>query len=96
MSKIETMRRSRSHLEIQTDDGQLSLSIAGYKTNQLLAGDVAFVPAGAPFRYRATLPFTKFLRLNASPHGLEYGLLNRSVSWGFSSYPVHGGFKAVA
>ncbi|KAM3427247.1 hypothetical protein MY4824_009565 [Beauveria thailandica] len=83
------------HLGIQMDDGQLVLSVDGYKKTYLLQGDVAFIPAGTPFSYHATVPFTKFLYLNAGPHGLEYELLNRSVSWGFPSYPVHAGFKAV-
>lgn len=84
-----------NHLGIQMDDGQLVLSVEGYKTTHLLQGDVAFIPAGTPFRYHATVPMTKFLYLNAGPEGLEYELLNRSMPWGFPSYPVHQGFKAV-
>lgn len=84
-----------NHLGIQMDDGQLALSVEGYKTEHLLTGNVAFIPAGTPFSYHATVPFTKFLYLNAGPHGLEYELLNRSVSWGFPSYPVQDGYKAV-
>ncbi|KAJ6788232.1 hypothetical protein PWT90_04376 [Aphanocladium album] len=84
-----------NHFGIQVDDGQLVLSVQGYKTAHLLQGDVAFVPAGTPFSYHATVPLTKFLYLNAGPHGLEYELLKRSVSWGFPSYPVHAGFKAT-
>ncbi|OAA63800.1 RmlC-like jelly roll fold domain containing protein [Cordyceps fumosorosea ARSEF 2679] len=83
------------HLGIQMDDGQLVLSVKGYKTTYLLQGDVAFIPAGTPFSYHATVPFTKFLYLNAGPNGLEYELLKRSMPWGFPSYPVEAGFKAV-
>lgn len=84
-----------NHLGIQLDDGQLMLSVEGYKKTYLLQGDVAFIPAGTPFSYQAMVPLTKFLYLNAGPHGLEYELLKRSVSWGFPSYPVEAGFKAV-
>ncbi|TQV92547.1 hypothetical protein V2A60_007225 [Cordyceps javanica] len=83
------------HLGIQLDDGQLALSVEGYKMTYLLQGDVAFIPAGTPFSYYATVPLTKFLYLNAGPRGLEHELLSRSVSWGFPSYPVDVGFKAV-
>lgn len=84
-----------SHLGIQLDDGQLVLSVEGYKTAYLLTGDVAFIPAGTPFSYHATVPLTKLLYLNAGGRGLEYELLKRSVSWEFPSYPIEGGFKAV-
>lgn len=84
-----------NHLGIQMNDGQLVLQVQGYKTAYLLQGDVAFIPAHTPFSYYATVPLTKFLYLNAGPHGLEYDLLKRSVSWGFPSYPIEAGFKAV-
>lgn len=81
-------------LGIQVDDGQLVLTVEGYKTAHMLQGDVAFIPPGTAFSYYATVPLTKFLYLNAGAHGLEYKLLKRSVSWGFPSFPVEGDFKA--
>lgn len=85
-----------NHLGIQMDDGQLVLTVKGYKTAHMLQGDVAFIPAGTPFSYYATVPLTRFLYLNAGPEGLEYELLKSSVSWGFPSYPVKSGFTGTS
>ncbi|THC98491.1 hypothetical protein EYZ11_001999 [Aspergillus tanneri] len=61
------------HFALQMDEGQLSFQVQGYPGVHLLYGDVAFVPAGTPFSYYATVPYTKFMYMNAGgfkPNGL--------------------------
>ncbi|POR31421.1 Quercetin 2,3-dioxygenase [Tolypocladium paradoxum] len=75
------------HFALQMEDGQLVLSVQGYDTVSLLQGDVAFVPSGIPFMYHATVPFTKFMYMNAGAEGLDHQLLKEVVSWDFPAYP---------
>ena len=75
------------HFALQMEDGQLALFVEGYETVSLLQGDVAFVPSGTSFSYHATVPFTKFMYMNAGAEGLDYQLLKTSVSWDFPAYP---------
>ncbi|RFU73313.1 quercetin 2,3-dioxygenase [Trichoderma arundinaceum] len=75
------------HFAIQMDEGQLALTLPGYKTEYLLQGDVAFIPSGIRFEYFATVPFTKFLYLNGGAKGLDYQLLKNAVPWDFPVYP---------
>ncbi|KAB8230404.1 RmlC-like cupin domain-containing protein [Aspergillus alliaceus] len=82
------------HFALQMEEGQLAFQVQGYEMVHLLHGDVAFVPAGTPFSYYATVPYTKFMYLNAGGKGLEYELLRRSVPWEFPAYPTYSGFKA--
>lgn len=77
-----------NHLGIQMEEGQLALSIPGYKTVYLLQGDVAFVPSGINFTYTATVPFTKFLYLNGGAQGLDHQLLANSKPWDYPTYPL--------
>ncbi|KAA8642598.1 hypothetical protein EYZ11_011910 [Aspergillus tanneri] len=81
------------HFALQMEEGQLSFQVQGYPRVHLLHGDVAFVPAGTPFTYYATVPYTKFMYMNAGGKGLDYQLLSRSVSWEFPAYPTYSGFK---
>ncbi|PHH78662.1 hypothetical protein CDD82_2924 [Ophiocordyceps australis] len=89
--KLESTPVSRTtlphHFALQMDDGQLSLSIQGYKTVLMMHGDVAFIPAGTPFEYYATVPYTKFLYMNAGAEGLEAQLLKDSKEWSWPAYP---------
>ncbi|OGM45340.1 quercetin 2 [Aspergillus bombycis] len=82
------------HFALQMEEGQLALRVQGYEWVHLLHGDVAFVPAGVSFSYYATVPYTKFMYMNAGGKGLEYQLLRRSVAWEFPAYPVFPGFRA--
>lgn len=82
------------HFALQLDEGQLILKVDGYRSASLLQGDVAFIPANTTFSYHATVPFTRFLYMNAGAQGLEYQLLQKSQAWGFPSYPVFAGYKA--
>ncbi|PHH66191.1 hypothetical protein CDD81_254 [Ophiocordyceps australis] len=75
------------HFALQMDDGQLSLTIEGYKTVLMMHGDVAFIPAGTPFEYHATVPYTKFLYMNAGAEGLDAQLLKDSKEWEWPAYP---------
>ncbi|KAJ6443754.1 cytochrome P450 oxidoreductase [Purpureocillium lavendulum] len=75
------------HFALQMEDGQLALSVRGYDSALLIQGDVAFVPAGVPFTYHATVPFTKFVYMSAGAKGLDYELLKNSVEWNFTAYP---------
>ncbi|UNI19361.1 hypothetical protein JDV02_005547 [Purpureocillium takamizusanense] len=75
---------------LQMEDGQLEISVRGYGSPaRLIQGDVAFVPAGVPFTYHATVPFTKFLYMNAGAKGLDFELLKNSVQWNFTAYPSY-------
>ncbi|KAB8244535.1 RmlC-like cupin domain-containing protein [Aspergillus flavus] len=82
------------HFALQMEEGQLAFQVQGYELVHLLHGDVAFVPAGVSFSYYATVPYTKFMYMNAGSKGLDYQLLRRSVSWDFPAYPISPGFKA--
>ncbi|PNY25381.1 Quercetin 2,3-dioxygenase [Tolypocladium capitatum] len=75
------------HFALQMEDGQLVLSVSGYDTVSLIQGDVAFIPSGIPFMYHATVPFTKFMYMNAGAEGLDHQLLKNSVAWDFPAYP---------
>ncbi|KAA8651103.1 hypothetical protein EYZ11_005310 [Aspergillus tanneri] len=81
------------HFALQMEEGQLSFQVQGYPRVHLLHGDVAFVPASTPFSYYATIPYTKFMYMNAGGKGLDYQLLSRSVPWEFPAYPTYAGFK---
>lgn len=80
------------HFALQLNEGQLYLSIEGYRTEYLLEGDVAFIPANTPFTYYAGRPFTKFLYMNGGSEGLDHQLLKESIPWGFPAYPTYAGF----
>ncbi|KAE8382447.1 RmlC-like cupin domain-containing protein [Aspergillus bertholletiae] len=82
------------HFALQMEEGQLVFQVQGYDSVKLLHGDVAFVPAGVTFSYHATVPYTKFMYMNAGDRGLEYQLLRRSVPWEFPAYPTSPGFRA--
>lgn len=74
---------------LQMEEGQLALKISGFPlTEYLLSGDVAFIPANVSFEYHATVPFTRFLYLNAGDRGLDYHLMEESIPWGFPTYPI--------
>jgi hypothetical protein len=73
-------------------EGQLFLSVYGYRTEYLLEFDVAFIPANTPFIYYAGRPFTKFLYMNGGGKGLDHQLLENSVPWVFPAYPTYAGF----
>jgi hypothetical protein len=77
---------------LQMEEGQLFLSVSGYREHYLLSGDVAFIPANTTFKYYATVPLTRFLYLNAGANGLDHQLLKASIPWGFPVYPIHAGF----
>lgn len=81
------------HFALQMDEGQLALTVKGYKTAYLLQGDVAFIPSDTPFKYHATVPYTKFLYLNGGANGLDYQLLKNSKPWGWPAYPIQAGYK---
>lgn len=55
---------------------------------------MAFIPADTSFTYLATVPFTKFLYMNAGASGLDHQLLQLedTISWDFPVYPAHAGF----
>ncbi|OTA08602.1 quercetin 2,3-diohypothetical proteingenase [Trichoderma parareesei] len=80
--------RLENHFAMQMDEGQLALTIQGYERELLLQGDVAFIPAGTRFEYFATVPFTKFLYVNAGERGYADELLERAVPWDFPVYPA--------
>ncbi|KAM4062630.1 quercetin 2,3-dioxygenase [Hirsutella rhossiliensis] len=82
------------HFAIQMEEGQLALSIPGYPETYLIQGDVAFIPADTSFTYYATVPFTKFLYMNAGASGLDHQLLQDSISWDFPVYPAYAGFQS--
>ncbi|KND87024.1 Quercetin 2,3-dioxygenase [Tolypocladium ophioglossoides CBS 100239] len=75
------------HFALQMEDGQLVLSVNGYDSVSLLQGDVTFIPSGIPFTYHSTVPFTKFMYMNARAEGLDNQLLKKSVNWDFPAYP---------
>ncbi|KAH8881486.1 RmlC-like cupin [Thozetella sp. PMI_491] len=91
-NETATKAKLPHHFALQLDEGQLALSVDGYDPVFLLAGDVAFIPSGTDFEYSATVPFTKFLYINAGPRGLDYDLLQNSIPWDFPAYPPYPGF----
>ncbi|QMW28842.1 hypothetical protein G4B84_004131 [Aspergillus flavus NRRL3357] len=77
------------HFALQMEEGQLAFQVQGYELVHLLHGDVAFVPAGVSFSYYATVPYTKFMYMNAgiylavitvTGHGLQACVLLLCVS----------------
>ncbi|KYK55188.1 hypothetical protein DCS_07150 [Drechmeria coniospora] len=81
------------HFALQMEDGQLVLDVEGYEKASLLHGDVAFVPSGVQFSYHATVPFTKFLYINAGKQGLDHQLLKKARPWELPAYPTYAGVK---
>lgn len=81
------------HFALEIQEGQLVLSVDGFDTASLLAGDVAFVPAETSFSFHATVPFTKFLYMNGGDQGLDQKLLEKSIPWEFPAYPPFAGFQ---
>lgn len=80
------------HLAFQMEEGQLVVAVDGYDTVSLIQGDVVFIPAGTSFTYHASVPFTKFLYVSAGGDGLDYQLLQKSVSWDYTTYPTYAGY----
>jgi hypothetical protein len=81
------------HFALQMEEGQLAFQVQGYEMVHLLHGDVAFIPAETRFTYYATVPYTKFIYMNAGRKGLDHQLLRRSVPWEFPAYPTYPGFQ---
>jgi quercetin dioxygenase-like cupin family protein len=81
------------HVAFQLEEGQLVVSVKGETVN-LINGDVVFVPSGTPFSYYASVPFTKFLYVNAGSNGIDHQLLQKSVAWEYATYPTYAGFQA--
>lgn len=79
------------HLAFQVEEGQLVVALEG-ETASLIQGDVVFIPAGTPFTYHASRPFTKFLYVSAGADGLDHQLLQKSVAWDYASYPTYAGY----
>ncbi|KAL1619522.1 hypothetical protein SLS56_010066 [Neofusicoccum ribis] len=79
------------HLAFQIEEGQLVVELEG-ETASLIQGDVVFIPSGTPFTYYASAPFTKFLYVSAGGDGLDYQLIQKSVSWNYITYPTYAGY----
>ncbi|KAL0264601.1 hypothetical protein SLS55_000551 [Diplodia seriata] len=79
-------------LAFQMEEGQLVVAIDGYDSVNLIQGDVVFIPAGTPFTYHASVPFTKFLYVSGGGDGLDYQLMQKSVSWDYTTYPTYAGY----
>ncbi|KAL0569360.1 hypothetical protein V5O48_012611 [Marasmius crinis-equi] len=82
------------HAAFQLEEGELVVTIEG-ETAGLIQGDVVFIPAGTPFTYYASRPFTKFLYVSAGGDGLDYQLIQKSVFWNYTTYPTYAGYIAV-
>ncbi|KAK7728486.1 hypothetical protein SLS57_002374 [Botryosphaeria dothidea] len=80
------------HLAFQLEEGELVVALDGYDTVSLIQGDVVFIPAGTAFTYHASRPFTKFLYVSAGGDGLDYQLIQKSVSWNYVTYPIYAGY----
>ncbi|EKG13902.1 Cupin RmlC-type [Macrophomina phaseolina MS6] len=80
------------HLAFQLEEGELVVALDGYDEISLIQGDVVFIPAGTPFTYHASRPFTKFLYVSAGSDGFDYQLLQKSVSWDYITYPTYAGY----
>ena len=75
------------HQAFMITEGALQLEING-EVNQLIFGDVAFIPNGTQFRYWSTVGFTKFVVWAGGNGGLADALIQDSENWGFAVWPI--------
>jgi quercetin dioxygenase-like cupin family protein len=69
----------------QVLEGKLTLQMAG-ETNELIGGDVVFVPGNVTFSYWSTVRWTKFF-VGAIGTGLDTTLLGDAESWDYAVFP---------
>lgn len=70
----------------QVTEGRLCLEIDG-EVEQLIFGDVAFIPKGIGFRYSSTVGFTKFIVWSAGA-GLADRLVKEGMPWEHAVWPA--------
>lgn len=70
------------------DRGAMMLSVNGYPEEQMLQGDVAFIPGNTTFSYYSKIPYTKVLHMASGVNGLDSTLLKTSTPWDFPTWPT--------
>lgn len=68
-------------------DGLLTVEMQG-QVLQLSVGDVAFVPAGTPFRYWSEVAYTQFLYVGGGKETLDQALIEAGEKWEYPVFPV--------
>lgn len=88
MRKNATAVASQSFEGAQTFqvlEGKLSLEMAG-EVNELIGGDVVFIPGNTTFRYWSTVRWTKFF-VGAIGTGLDTTLIEGGEEWDYAVFP---------
>ena len=75
------------HTAFMMEEGQLSVTLAGYDTIHLIQGDVVFIPANHEFSYFAEAEFTKFMYVSGGGDGLDAQLIKGGKTWDKAFYP---------